>query len=172
MNRVHYTHTNIFATGDWKLMREHAYYYQIQMQMNVCDVGYGDFVVWTEKEIAVERISIDREFYEGLMDDVAEFFTLNILPEIVGKWYTRQNVADDQGIVPVTKHHSSSDPPEEDPDKSWCYCGEPYYGKMIFCEHPRCTIQWFHFDCLRIRQPPKSKWYCPSCRKIPKPKTS
>ena len=23
-----------------------------------------------------------------------------------------------------------------------------------------CTIQWFHCDCLRIRNPPKGQWYC------------
>ena len=32
----------------------------------------------------------------------------------------------------------------------------------------KCSISWFHFDCLRIRTPPKGKWYCPSCRKLKK----
>ncbi len=39
---------------------------------------------------------------------------------------------------------------------------------MVQCDNDKCTIQWFHFDCLRIRCPPKGKWYCPSCRKLPK----
>ena len=54
------------------------------------------------------------------------------------------------------------------PHKVWCYCGQPSYGNMITCEHNECNITWFHFDCLRIRCPPKGKWYCPSCRKQPK----
>ena len=24
---------------------------------------------------------------------------------------------------------------EEDPEKSWCYCGELSFGRMIMCEH-------------------------------------
>lgn len=158
--------------GDWKLKRDHAYYYQVQAQMNVCNVNYGDFVVWTEKESAVERILMDREFYEDVMDDVENFFTCNILPEIIGKWYTRKHVADERGVVAVPRpvENDASASAEEDPAIAWCYCGEPYYGNMIMCEHPSCTIQWFHFDCLRIRRPPKTKWYCPSCRKLPKPK--
>lgn len=38
----------------------------MQVQLNVCsDVKYGDFVVWTEGEMAMERITIDREFYKS-----------------------------------------------------------------------------------------------------------
>ena len=38
--------------GEWKLMREHAYYYQVQVQLNVCKLEYGDFVLWTENGLA------------------------------------------------------------------------------------------------------------------------
>ena len=51
--------------GCWKLSREYSYYYQVQVQQNVyilCKYGY--FVVWTEGEIAMERITIDKEFYK------------------------------------------------------------------------------------------------------------
>lgn len=30
--------------------------YQVQAQVNICDVEFGDFVVWTEGGIAVEKI--------------------------------------------------------------------------------------------------------------------
>ena len=67
-------------------------------------------------------------------------------------------MADKDGIVSVptpTVTYDTCTTREEDPDKSWCYCGEPTYGKMIMCEHKCCTIQLFHSDCLRIWCPPK-----------------
>lgn len=117
----------------------------------------------------MERIEIDREFYENTMDTAEHFFIYGALPEIIGKWYSRKHVADEDGIVRTpTAMDDDNQANEEDPEKSWCYCGEPSYGEMIMCEHAKCNIVWFHFDCLRIRCPPKSKWYCPSCRKLPK----
>lgn len=87
----------------WSLKRNHTYFYQIQLQMAVCKVDYGDFVVWTEKEFVIERIKAD-----------------------------------------------------------------PSFGDMIMCDNDKCTIKWFHFECLRIRCIPKGKWYCPSCCKLSK----
>ena len=130
-----------YYPGNWKLSREHSYYYQVQVQLNVCDVQYGDFVVWTENGIASERIEIDREFYEKESEKVKHIFTYGVLPEIVGKWYTRKHVADVNGIVrPPTPLQDSSTDTEEDPEKPWCNCGQPTYGQMIMCEHKKCTI--------------------------------
>ena len=42
--------------GDRSLCRNHSYYYQVQAQINVCNVEFGDFVVWTKDGIAVERM--------------------------------------------------------------------------------------------------------------------
>ncbi len=42
--------------AEWKLKRNYTYFYQLQLQMSVCDVNYGDFLVRTKKEYAVERI--------------------------------------------------------------------------------------------------------------------
>ena len=39
---------------------ESLYYYQVETQMMVCKVPHCDFVAWTEKELAVERIVADR----------------------------------------------------------------------------------------------------------------
>ena len=75
--------------GSWELSREHAYYYQVQVQMNVCEVEYGDFVVWTTHELVMERIKRDEEFYQAGVQKVEQFFCYSILPEIIGKWYTR-----------------------------------------------------------------------------------
>lgn len=36
--------------GKIRLKRDHAYYYQVQMQLFVTDKQYCDFILWTERE--------------------------------------------------------------------------------------------------------------------------
>ena len=160
----------------WKLKRTHTYYYQVQMQLAVCKLPYCDFIVWSRGEVIVERITVDYAFYNSKMEDVRHFFIYGVLPEIVGKWYTRKPVASTAGRVPLptstatptSDMQSAVMDEKEDFSKLWCYCNEPSHGDMILCDHEMCTIKWFHFDCLRILSTPKGKWYCPSCRKLPK----
>lgn len=49
--------------GKWTLKRYHAYnYYQVQLQLHICDVSYANFVVWIENNTTTERILEDTEF--------------------------------------------------------------------------------------------------------------
>ena len=158
--------------GKWTLAKDHAYYYQVQTQMGVCKLAYCDFIVWTEKEMLVERINADASFFEATLDKAKQLFVYGILPEVIGKWYTRKPVEDQHGIVAphVTTTSSSctsTTDDQEDYEASWCYCNQPPFGTMIKCDNEKCSIEWFHCDCLRIRHPPKGKWYCPACRKLP-----
>ena len=51
----------ISFTDKWELIREYTYYYQVQAQINVCNVGYRDFVVWTtDDDLMIERIDLIR----------------------------------------------------------------------------------------------------------------
>lgn len=52
----------------------------------------------------------------------------------------------------------------DDAQKSWCFCGEASYGEMVCCDNERCSIQWFHYECIGITATPKGKWFCPQCR--------
>ena len=106
-------------------------------------------------------------FYEELVETIRHFFIYCLLPEIIGKWYTRKPVADSQEVVNAGDAKESSDE-EEDFTKLWCYCRQPTFGTVILCDNESCNIKWFHCDCLRIRSPPKGKWYCPSCHKLPR----
>ena len=91
-----------------------------------------------------------------------------VLPEVVGKWYTRIPVADASGKVPLPMPLDPQDCEDsEDYTKLWCYCCQPSHGVMIECDNQDCLLQWFHCDCLRIRKQHKGTWYCPSCRKLP-----
>ena len=157
--------------GKLTLKKEHAYYFQVQMQLAVCKFPYCDFVVWTTTGLAIERISADEHFFRSRFDNLQHFFIYGILPEIVGKWYTRIPVTNSDGIVPQPVRNAPSNTDVdtgEDITKLWCYCNMPSFGDMVMCDNKNCTIQWFHFECLSIRNPPKGKWYCPSCCKLPK----
>ena len=149
-----------------KLKNDHPYYYQVQLQMKICQVDYSDFVVWREDNIFVQRIPIDMEFIDDAIENVQPFIKLALLPELVGKWFSKQNV------VPLTRDNPN-DQPISSAAEVWCYCkkGEDH-GDMIGCDYKNCQIQWFHLSCLKSTktQVPKGKWYCPDCHKCRKGK--
>ncbi|XBW36675.1 hypothetical protein QEN19_002249 [Hanseniaspora menglaensis] len=43
---------------------------------------------------------------------------------------------------------------------TYCYCNGPYVGKMIGCDSNDCAIEWFHFDCVNLKEAPKDEWFC------------
>lgn len=55
------------------------------------------------------------------------------------------------------------DLPVDPNEPTYCYCGQVSYGEMIACDNPECKIEWFHFDCVGIKERPKGKWYCSDC---------
>lgn len=137
---------------------------------NVCDVPFGDFVVWTKSELACIRITKNVAFIEEKLDDAQHFFIYGILPEIIGKWYSRKPVATADGVVHLPKSKAQAtvdrnDDDDDDPEKLWCYCSKPAFGEMNMCDNKKCTIRWDHYDCLCLKETPKGKWYCPSCMK-------
>jgi len=38
---------------------------------------------------------------------------------------------------------------------------------MLASDNKDCPIEWFHLECLKMKESmiPKGKWYCPDCRK-------
>lgn len=45
----------------------------------------------------------------------------------------------------------------------YCLCNQVSYGEMVGCDNTECPIEWFHYGCVGITDPPKGKWYCPQC---------
>ena len=148
------------------LDHKHAYYYQVQTQMFVCNVDYCDFCVCTFPESVdefspyVERIFRDIEFWEDCVEKAKHFFTVCLLPEILGKWYTRPAVR--SGTNQSNQSNSSDNEVGQ-----YCYCCGPDEGTMIACDNTDCKIEWFHTNCLKLQSIPRGKWYCPDCRKLP-----
>ena len=121
--------------GKWILQRNHAYHYQIQLQLEVYKLSHCDFVVWTEKDFVVERTTVVNQFFSSVIDTVQHFFLFGILPEIIEKWCTQKPIANSEGVVPIPTStdqmsnkilHGES----EDMSKLWCYCNEPSFGEM------------------------------------------
>ena len=95
------------------------------------------------------------------------FFKTAILPELQGKWYSRPS---ENAVITLSGPSTSA---EEGPSTSnatevYCYCRGPERDDMVACDNPSCPYMWFHFDCLKLTAPPRSKlWFCPECRKLP-----
>ena len=102
---------------------------------------------------------------------VEPFIRLAILPELVGRWYTKQTTC----VIPSTSVEMIHDIDEDD-SQPWCYCRrDASFDDMIGCDNAdHCPIEWFHLSCLHLTQQQvpqdKRKWYCPECHKTRKSK--
>lgn len=137
------------------LDKGHSYYYQVQSQIFICEVDYCDFVLWTTKDIYVERVLRDKIFWNNVLTKALAFFKNGILP----KFYTRSPslvfTAPSAATSEVTKA-------EEGP---WCTCQQDIDGSVLMgCDNEQCKIQWFHMSCMDIQQPPEGDCFCPTCQ--------
>lgn len=62
------------------LFLEDYTYYQVQMQLVLCEVSYCDFVVRTPKGIVNIRIKPDEPFFKEINPKLDDFFQQCILP--------------------------------------------------------------------------------------------
>ena len=70
----------------------HAYYYQVQAQMKFTGASKCDFDVWSPFDLVVLRISPAEDFTVQAFAKATGLFKFEILPEFVGKWYTKAPV--------------------------------------------------------------------------------
>ena len=63
------------------LKTNHAYYYQMQLQMGVCEVQWGYFVVWTPLGIHCEQIVFDATFCSAIVAKLTHFHVHYLLPD-------------------------------------------------------------------------------------------
>ena len=76
-------------TGELNLDPAHMYYYQIQTQLGVCKKNSSYFVVWTEVDMHVEIIDFNPGMWSEICSKSKVIFDTAIMPEIVGKFFTR-----------------------------------------------------------------------------------
>ncbi len=48
-------------------------------------------------------------------------------------------------------------------EPKYCYCNQVSFGEMIACDNEDCEVEWFHYECVGLVQPPKGQWYCNEC---------
>ena len=163
------------ADGSYCLDKTHPYFYQVQAQIFICNAKHCDFCMCTfpsqtTASLHVERIFPDQGFWDHCVQASARFFRTCLLPELLGRWYTRPSSEQGTQTSPT-----AIDPASEEAERRlYCYCQQPEDGskELIACYNPTCNIEWFHTQCLRIDSIPTGKWYCPDCRKLSKLKSS
>ena len=63
----------------------HAYYYQVQGQLAVCEMDWCDMVIWTPSGMECQRIYRDLSFWEEILPPLSEFYFHHMLPYIVSE---------------------------------------------------------------------------------------
>ena len=83
------------VNGQLHLKPDHRYYHQIQAQMFITNRDYCDFVIWTPKDMAVERRYLSKSGILGQNSGKSNsiFSCWLILPELVAKHYTSASVS-------------------------------------------------------------------------------
>ena len=82
-----------------RLKEKHAYMYQIQTQLLVCDYTYGDFVVWTNKDMVIDRIHPNHEMFAYMIEHSQSFFKKVILPELFSKKFSKQYIVSKKDVL-------------------------------------------------------------------------
>ena len=177
------------AEGTFFLKKDHAYFFQVQMQMNLCRVKFCDFVVWgKDGAYLTQRIKYDEEFTENALVQVKSFMKLCLLPELLSRCFTSgmkkpdtpsdyeseeddvtaDNQLPSQDDVTAEQSTNTSDDADlvEDDNRLWCYCRQDeHYDAMIACDGENCAIEWYHLSYVNLTQAqvPSGYWYCPDC---------
>ena len=107
------------------LKKSHSYYAQIQTQMLVCDVMFGDFVLWTHKTLFICRIARDEDFISQIKTQLPVFWHQHYLPELL----TRKLELGDSAITS-----------DENVPYPYCICKKERGGEMIGCDNPSCRL--------------------------------
>lgn len=163
--------------GCRQLCRGHAYYHQIQGQLAVCEKQYCDFICWTPLGMHTECILPEPSYLSKTKPSLDAFFVKVVLPLLLtgctsisneGRQGSSHSLLDTNSTETVpstcTSNGNSTCPPHF-PVPTYCWCGGGESGRMIACDNPCCTVEWFHFECAGLRRKPRGKWFCSdSCR--------
>lgn len=93
--------------GKLQLKRDHDHYFQVQTQMYVTEYAYADYVVWTNQGLFVERVTFDIDLIDRVVTKVKDFFKFNVLPELLGGYFSRPDPYTVNRTIPHT-HNSEA----------------------------------------------------------------
>ena len=97
-----------------------------------------------EKDMHVERIYPDKEFWFQHVAQVQQLFTVAILPELMGKFYSRTSdqsstsASNDTCATTTSNQSTSASSDTNDNGPTYSYCNGPEEGNMVGCDNPTC----------------------------------
>lgn len=151
--------------GSYHLRRGHAYFYQTQAQMHICQAKYCDFVVWSQSEVVTLRVEPDKPFIDEVLKSITAFHQLCVMPELISKHYSNR--------FGVDSSVSAQSPSEPSPralatsadTSDVCICKTGKVDELVTCSNMQCSVKKFHLSCTRLKKVPVRRWYCSACRK-------
>ena len=82
-----------YVNGEYILKKDHAYYYQVQFQMFLTQAKVCYFFVYSREASLCQMILFNEVFLAEKVPVAKNFFVYAILPELLGRWYSRTHVA-------------------------------------------------------------------------------
>ena len=146
-----------FTTNPPHLRENHVYFYQVQGQLALCEKSHCDFVCWTLKGMAIDRINRNKEFFDAMLPKFEEVFVNYICPEILSR-KLQQPPTDHESSNSLSTGQDDTDSSESCDDDEYCFCRKGEYGLMIACDSPNCPIEWFHMLCVGLTEEPDGEW--------------
>eukprot|EP01125_Pyxidicula_operculata_P021908 TRINITY_DN874_c0_g1_i1.p2 TRINITY_DN874_c0_g1~~TRINITY_DN874_c0_g1_i1.p2 ORF type:complete len:171 (+),score=17.40 TRINITY_DN874_c0_g1_i1:699-1211(+) len=114
-----------------------------------------------------EKIKIAVQAYDVLdkhirrLDKDLEKFQLELDKEDKHKEQLNKASGTNKTVASVKVTDLDVDPNEP----LYCTCRRVSFGQMIGCDNKDCPIEWFHFECVGIKESnTKGKWYCDICK--------
>lgn len=78
----------VLVDNKLRLDVNHAYYFQVQLQMYVCKFKFCDFFVWSKDMYLYERIPYNENFLMLELKKALKFHKMVIKPELLSRYYT------------------------------------------------------------------------------------
>ncbi|CAD8189758.1 unnamed protein product [Paramecium octaurelia] len=112
---------------------------------------------------AVQQLDNDlKKFEENLKSSMAPDHKRRFL--ILSKYQKEKRKKINQEIEQskeIFQNASQSEP-------LYCICQKPSFGQMVMCDNQLCSKEWFHLECVKLKDfPPENEpWFCSiECRK-------
>lgn len=113
--------------------------------------------------VSIEEVERHSQKVHGMFGDNFD----KIPPEFLGMGGVPQQIHNEPRSSKEKKKAlkvETTEPEDNDNNKQlYCYCLQPSHGSMVACNAEDCGREWFHWDCVGLRNSPPSGWICPMC---------
>ena len=75
----------VFSDGKVQLNKRHSYYDHIQMQLALTTQTWCDFVFYTSKDLVIDRIRFDKDYWEELVLKILNFYFTYMFDQLIEK---------------------------------------------------------------------------------------